>query len=352
MEPSHELIALLHQIRGGVSPVERLRLTALAWRTLRGLSRSDRMAVAKAVGLEGAEKIVETLGDRGGLSPARVLEAIRRLEAADPDELSSMVRHLADPEHREEALDEIVDEVVDLVDTPDTSTPPVTEAPPPQPPEPPPQVILHGAAAEPTPALQPLRPPDPAPEPAVPVPEDERAESVAPVSEPPTPVTPEPKTVPERRAQKPRPAPTAARTTARPRGSAASASRPAAPDDTAITALREKLVDAANAFQRLRILAVEPSRGRPLSGNQLTEIAGMLPAGWMRRRAVEHLIRAGAVANAEDALQALGSDDRTQRAWVLTALACWGDDEAAASVLDTAPGDMLQWRLQHRLARR
>jgi hypothetical protein len=352
VEPSHELIALLHQIRGGVSPVERLRLTALAWRTLRGLSRSERMAVAKAVGLEGAEKIIETLGDRGGLSPARVLEAIRRLEAADPDEVSSMVRQLADPEHRGEALEEIVDEVVDLVEAPDTPTAAITEPPPRLPPEPPPQVVPGGEDVKPAPAMDPSPSADPAPETAARAPIEALVTSVAPVSVPPFLVASEPTMAAESTARTPRPAPTAARSTDRPRGTARLARRPAVPEDRASAALRDRLADAANAFQRLRVLAVEPDRGRPLSGAHLTEVAALLPAGWMRRRAIEHLIRAGAVANAQDALQALGSDDRTQQWWVLTALARWGDDEAAASVLDTAPGDMLQWRLQHRLARR
>jgi hypothetical protein len=308
------------------------------------------MAVAKAVGLEGAEKIVDRLGDRGGLSPARVLEAIRRLEAADPDELSTMVRQLADPEHRAEALDEIVDEVVDLVEAPDACTPPITEPRPPLPPESPAQVVPGGADVKPAPAMDPSRSADPAPGAADAVPDEAQPSSVAPASVPPITVAPERKTKPESEALKARQVFTVVQPSAR--ETATLARRPATPVDKASAALRDRLADATNAFQCLRIRAVEPDRGRPLSGADLTEVAALLPAGWMRRRAIEHLIRAGAVANAQDALQALDSDDRTQQAWVLTALARWGDDEAAASVLDTAPGDMLQWRLQHRLARR
>ncbi len=104
MSTKEQLIGLLFQIRGATSPLQKLKLVALAWRTLRGLSPRDRLVIAKELGLGGAEHLVEQLGSQGGLSPAALLTAIRRAEEADPEELRELLGGVMDPARRDELL--------------------------------------------------------------------------------------------------------------------------------------------------------------------------------------------------------------------------------------------------------
>ena len=69
MTVSQELVWLINQIRNTPSSRERLRLLALGWRTLRGLSPADRLAVARELGFEGVVVAVENLGDVGATWP-------------------------------------------------------------------------------------------------------------------------------------------------------------------------------------------------------------------------------------------------------------------------------------------
>ncbi len=100
MAVPEELVWLIAQLRGTASRRERIRLLARAWRTLKDLNPTDRMAVAYELGFDGAEKLVEQLSRRGGASPAAVLELLERAEDAGPEQIVAMMQDLSDPEGR------------------------------------------------------------------------------------------------------------------------------------------------------------------------------------------------------------------------------------------------------------
>jgi len=91
MAVSQELVWLINQIRNAPSPRERLRLLALGWRTLRGLSAADRLAVARELGFDGAERLVEQLAKRGGASPSLLLRALESVASADPEQVNDRI---------------------------------------------------------------------------------------------------------------------------------------------------------------------------------------------------------------------------------------------------------------------
>jgi hypothetical protein len=63
------MLSLLHEMRSTASPIERLKLLARGWRSVRALSADDRRSLARELGFDGAEQMIDQLARRGGLSP-------------------------------------------------------------------------------------------------------------------------------------------------------------------------------------------------------------------------------------------------------------------------------------------
>ena len=85
MAASTTLTRLLRDLKAVSSPLERMRVAARAWRSLRRLRPEERQILATQVGLEGAEEILEGLG-RGEKRLAPVL-VLRALEPGDAETL-------------------------------------------------------------------------------------------------------------------------------------------------------------------------------------------------------------------------------------------------------------------------
>ena len=105
MADTDRLRDLLHEMERARSPLQRLRLVALAWRTIRGLSKKEREALALKVGMAEAGELVERLATKdGGVAPTELLEAIHAAETTDPDKLRQLVGDvkgvIRDPEGR------------------------------------------------------------------------------------------------------------------------------------------------------------------------------------------------------------------------------------------------------------
>jgi len=115
MSVPEELLWLLNQLRNTPQPRERLRLLALGWRTLKELSPTDRLRIARELGFDGAERLVEELSRRGGMSPSKLLGLLRGAESADPVRLRAMVTGLMDSDGRAEIVDRLADEAADLL---------------------------------------------------------------------------------------------------------------------------------------------------------------------------------------------------------------------------------------------
>jgi hypothetical protein len=317
MATSQELIALLHQLRNAASPLHRLKLAALAWRTLRGLTPHDRMVVAKTLGLEGAEHLVEQLGHSKGISPSALLTAIHRAEEADPDHLRELLHQSLDPGRRGEivgsalaSVEHWLEEAVPAQDRGDAD-----HAAAEQDAE---QIAADAGSADSTIAPAPI--PIPA-QPVAVVPDAETADTPQPPAEapdsgpqpePPQPPQAEPQPVSPPPARKLEPPPTEAQ---RRPPMPPTPPRPPAP-------LVERLTRLTSSLARLRALSGSSQEVQCMTLHELREVVEMFPAGWPRRRALESVLGAGApedLRKALDLVEALA--DPRSRLWALTALA-------------------------------
>jgi len=90
---ARELQALLREIKNVRSPVQRMKLMALAWRTVARLSSAERKELGSKLGVRGYERILEKLGPGPqGIAPAEVLQALDGAEDLDSSKLRGLVR--------------------------------------------------------------------------------------------------------------------------------------------------------------------------------------------------------------------------------------------------------------------
>lgn len=135
MAESQALRDLLSELKRARSPLARMRIAAMAWRTLRSMSRDERRAIAKEIGIEEADAVLEKLGGRErGLTAADVLQAIGNSPEEDLDKARGALTRLAEPEARAEVVKKVIQVAAPPPPKPE---PPKVEAPPPPPPKPP-----------------------------------------------------------------------------------------------------------------------------------------------------------------------------------------------------------------------
>ncbi len=110
MAAATTLTRLLRELKSVSSPLERMRVAARAWRTLRRLRPEERQVLATQVGLEGAEEILEGLSrGKKRLAPALVLQALEKARKADPSQLRGLVKGLKDRDPRGAILQKWID---------------------------------------------------------------------------------------------------------------------------------------------------------------------------------------------------------------------------------------------------
>jgi hypothetical protein len=117
MNVSNDLMALIFELQRARTPGDKARAMARAWRTIRRLKPTERRLLAREVGFEGAEELVEGLAGKGGgsLAPAAVLEALGRMRKDRSLSLRGVLADLRDPEKREDLLVRGIDLVTDAV---------------------------------------------------------------------------------------------------------------------------------------------------------------------------------------------------------------------------------------------
>jgi hypothetical protein len=350
MGAQRELDALLFELQAAASPLERTKILARAWRTVRDLNAVDRRLLVRHAGFDGAEQVVEGLADRrGGMAPALLLRMLGNARASDGAAIGELLQSIQDPARRGELAEQGVRVAEELLREPATDPPQETineaeresrdideiaaaaaeEA----------LAALHAvhgtrgadeprdaeAAAEPgsTDETAPRHVPRPAPAPGL--------------ARGPRPGGPPPR-APEAASIEPEPAPS--RHSAAPgwrKLSEPSASQPAsAPEAAAEGAPRRKgdaaSFDAAMVFSalgadesvvsRLLVLHREPDAFRGSSTATLHELLLSFPDGWPRRRALMSLIRSGVVAAPEGAVELAGTLEREpDRRWCLALVA-------------------------------
>jgi hypothetical protein len=109
MTVAPELVWLIERLRSTPSRRERLRLLLEGWRTVRSLSPADRLLVARELGFDGAEQLVEEIAQRRGTSVEEILGALRRDEESEAPRLGGLLRGLVDPKRRGSTIDRLLD---------------------------------------------------------------------------------------------------------------------------------------------------------------------------------------------------------------------------------------------------
>ena len=120
MSAQRKLNALLFELQTARSPLTQAKILARAWRTVRELSPTDRRLLARHVGFEGAEEMLEGLATRkGGWAPAMLLQVLANARNTDSSTVSNLIDAIADPNRRDEALAIGADLAADLLDEPE-----------------------------------------------------------------------------------------------------------------------------------------------------------------------------------------------------------------------------------------
>ena len=118
MKVSDDLTALVFELQRARSPSEKARALARAWRTVRGLSASERRLLAREVGFDGAEDLIEGLAGKsdGAFSPAAVLEALGKMKRDNNLSFGGLLAGLLDPDRRDDLLLQGMDLAADSFD--------------------------------------------------------------------------------------------------------------------------------------------------------------------------------------------------------------------------------------------
>ena len=121
MSTQRQLTALLHELQHARSPLAQARVLAKGWRTVRDLSPTDRRLLARHAGFEGAEDLLEGLGQRkGGLAPAMLIRVLANARGTDGSTVSELLAAIRDPQRRDEAISLGAELANDLLAVPET----------------------------------------------------------------------------------------------------------------------------------------------------------------------------------------------------------------------------------------
>jgi hypothetical protein len=358
MGAQRQLNALLFELQAAASPLERAKILARAWRTVRDLSAVDRRLLVRHAGFDGAEQVVEGLAaGRGGMAPAPLLRMLGNARASDGAELRELLQSIRDPARRGGLAEQGVRVAAELLREPETDPRQETideaerEA----------RDIDEIAAATAEEALAALHAVDGSrgvDEPreskaADPASADETAPRhvARPATAPglargPRPGGPLPR-APEAASAEPQPAPprhraapgwrTLSEPSASPPASAPEAAAEGAPlrKGDAASFDAAKILSALGAddsvVSRLLVLHRELDAFRGSSTATLHELVLSFPDGWPRRRALMDLIRSGVITAPETAVELASTLEREpDRRWCLGLVASGGALKGAA----------------------
>lgn len=350
MSVQRKLNALLFELQTAPSPLAQAKILARSWRTLRELSPTDRRLLARHVGFDGAEQILEGLADKKmGFAPATLLQVLNKARATDGAEVTELLAAIRDPSRRDEAISrgarlagellieddddpEQIDQALDQLQAVDND---VTESseearvdvdPPdadPGGPQTPPSPVSaeRGKAGERSSSEK------PGPRPKAPA---QSSRSVP--KPPPAPV----RTAPTRVAPLTgwdHLTPQTESPPAEPKASPPADQSPGREASSRLDALSVFAALEAESSSLARLRALEREK-RGLRGSALATIRKLLdgfPDGWVRRRALAALISAGIPESSDAALELIaGLDREVDRRWCLGALARRGDLKGAA----------------------
>jgi hypothetical protein len=330
MNSQRRLSALLHELQHAQSPLAQARVLARSWRTLRELSPTDRKLLARHVGFDGAEEILEGLAKRtGGFAPALLLQALSNARATDGRAVSELLAAFRDPQRRGKAISMGADLAADLLREPEAETvreelgDALEEL----------RAVEESIAGSPHEslrdhsALEPDSEPDAEDLPATEsvseaepeAPHEVESRPTTEYTQPPEPLPPKPPIVDWSRwqsaSESSRPAP-APRPDVRPPVSDVGTRRFEA------RAVLAAMGAASSVLSQLRVLRRELSGFRGSSVATLRELIESFPDGWVRRRALCALLEEGIPSESADALELVSClGHEIDRRWSLGLLA-------------------------------
>ncbi len=344
-----DLSALVFELQRAGSKVEKAKSLARAWRTVRGLSATERRLLAREVGFDGAEDLIEGLAGKGSgvFAPAAVLEALGKMRREEGLTLRGILSGLRDPDKRDDLLVRGIDLVADSLERPEEEDDPQEwsdgtvdlEIPPPAPPVGRPRVVIDSSGHASAVAAEEPSPPPPSGESPTPDVISDEAPTEDPESEPvevapPSVVDPsswdEMWNEPDSRP--------AARTHV-----FQTQSILAARGSSGTKRARSSVLDRLRAFRDSI-----PALGNTTVSEIRVGLEG-LPEAWARRRALVALIEADVPIDVGQALDLIEDLDRPMdRRWCLSTLAVRGD--LAGADLGRALGMLTSPAAQRRVA--
>ena len=365
MSTQRQLTALLHELQHARSPLAQARVLARAWRTVRELSPTDRLLLARHAGFDGAEDILEGLSQRkGGLAPAMLMRVLANARGTDGSTVSELLAALRDPQRRDEAIALGAELANDLLaepvagEVPEEISEAIEEL----------QAVEESIIETPEEALAALNALESEEEANL---DEPPASESASVSAPETNDSreAETETVPPQRSE-PQPEPKSPPPPPKPpvvdwsRWHDATASRRPAPvprqevrpsvSEVGSRRFEARAVMGAmgaeqSVFSQLRVLRRELSGFAGSSVNTLRELIEAFPDGWARRRALCALLESGIPAETQDALELVsGLGRELDRRWCLGLLARKGDLRGAllSQALDLVDSEYSKRRLR------
>ncbi len=354
-----ELVWVIERLRSTPSKRERVRLLLQARDVVRAMSPQDRLAVARELGFDGAERFVEGVAGRGGFSAEPWLKMLDEVGEGG-DEALGVVRGLLNPATRGASVSRLLDAasgwVADLDayrpepdSDGDTVANEVDER----------DAGVHGGGSD--------------------SPIDADGESLEIDREEPEGTNyhvdaegPEPTRPMAAPAGPPPPGVTVERNPPGPAGSAepesdgadvegVEAQKPGVGEEDQAAIPSAKLdhmitmLDAAtHSSRRLAILRSVLGEIAGADAETLEPLLVQFPEGWARRRAVETLFRAGIPKSAAEALELVDLLSRaSERLWALTTLAASRElsSDESDRLLAAADSPALARRLSHRIQR-
>ena len=346
MSVQQKLNALLFELQTSRTPLAQAKVLARAWRTLRDLSPTDRRLLARHVGFDGAEEMLEGLATRkGGWAPSMLLQILSKAQNTDASTVSNLIHDLRIPGRRKEALTQSADLAIELLTEPEFEE--ATEG----------VVEEHEDSSEPVMTDEPSQVEALAALNALEEEDSAKGEEAADAEEVRVPKTgdeewPEPKPDPprppvvdwsrwDREDPVHRPVPSVSGKSRRPPVSARVGGR--GPNRLAATLAQDPTV--LSSLRRLR-------RDLPgVAGADAEALLGVLdafPEGWARRRALAALLEAGIPADPRQAVELVaGCERELDRRWCLGVLAKRGDldGESLAQALDLLTSPAARRRL-------
>lgn len=352
MSVQRKLNALLFELQTAQSPLAQAKILARSWRTLRELSATDRRLLARHLGFDGAEQVLEAMANKkSGFAPATLLQMLNRARATDGAAVSELLAAIRDPSRRDEAItrgarlaeellveddgeddpqeidqaldqlhavEQVVaetrDEAIDALDPEDAAAP--------RPQAPPEQTPLISVSTESVKAIDRSSSDKPSPRPKVPIQPTQTVPKISQAVARPVPT----RVAPLAGWEHLRAHSAGVQTT---REESLAAEQPSGTEASSrFDAFSVFAAFEAESSSLARLRALEREMGG-LRGSGLATISKLLdafPDGWVRRRALVALISADVPASATQALELIASLDReVDRRWCLGALARRGD---------------------------